>query len=264
MRAENARFLRRRLLSQPHLPGAHVSEVGEMLRSARQQQRLSVLQVAEAIKIKPQYLEALEEGDYHLLPGQAYVTGFLKNYAKYLGLHPEDVMQDFHTIRPEPQPDVKAATRVLASGYQRQHRKRLISSLVAVVVLLIAGYCIRQYNENYAHASSPQLNMTPANLGGGTVKQPKHAVAAATQFRIRLHAVAPVWARVTVDGVRRFQGIMRNQPAQQWAAHHSIFVVTYDGAHIKALYNNQPSGLLAHQPGLVVWVANASGWHQAS
>jgi cytoskeletal protein RodZ len=42
-------------------------------------------------KIRARYLGALERGDYKELPGAVYTKGFLRNYALYLGLDPEDV-----------------------------------------------------------------------------------------------------------------------------------------------------------------------------
>src|SRR5881275_478435 len=98
------------LLTNSHLPGVHVNELGEILRSARQKKNLSLSQVTRATRIKQSYLEALEDGEYSVLPGPAYVTGFLRNYALYLGLHPDDLIQEYYAVQAPPQPRVKAAT----------------------------------------------------------------------------------------------------------------------------------------------------------
>src|SRR5205823_4019606 len=77
-------------------PGAHVSEVGDTLHTARQKKNVTLSEAADATRIKRSFLEALEHDDYSQLPGPAYITGFLRNYAKYLGLHPEDVVQEYY------------------------------------------------------------------------------------------------------------------------------------------------------------------------
>lgn len=240
-----------------------MSELGDILRHARQKRNISLLAASNETHIKQEFLEALENGDYAALPGPVYITGFLRNYARCLGLHPEDVVQEYYAARPAPQPTVKAATRVLASGYERQNRTRLLWVLAAIVLLLVGGYTIKQYNDSYAHAYSPPLNVTPANLGSVSA----HAVvgkAGPPTIHLGLHAVAPVWVRVTADGVRRYQGILRpTSGSRLWSAHHSIYVVTYDGAHLKATYNGRRLGLLSHQPGLIGEVATSGGWHQA-
>jgi transcriptional regulator with XRE-family HTH domain len=242
-----------------------VSDLGEILRSAREKRKATLLDAAAATRIQLIYLEALEQGDYAILPGPAYVTGFLRNYARYLGLHPDDVVQEFYARRPPPTPTVKAATRVLANGHQRQHRARILWTLGALVLLLAGGFAIKQYNDTYAHPYAP-LNVTPANLGSpDPAPPPGHA--AAQVIRLKLRPMAPVWVRVTVDGQRVYQGILRPRTPlnhRRWTAHRSIYVATLDGAHLKATFDGRPEGVLSTRPGLVVAAATSTGWQRVS
>ncbi len=243
-----------------------MSDIGDVLRTARQNKNLSLLDVSTATRIKPSYLEALEQGEYALLPGPAYVTGFLRNYASFLGLHPDDVVQRFHTLRPQPQPSVKPVTRILATGDERQMRSRVLLALSAVVLLFAGGFAIKQYNDTYAHPYTPQVNLTPANLGATSPqlvavhhRAPVHAV------YLHLRSRAPVWVRVTVDGHRAYQGIMRpRQRRLHWKGYHAIYVATLDGAQIRATYDGHFQGRMAARPGLVVDVATPAGWKRAS
>ena len=66
--------------------------VGELLKNARTTQNLTLSQVEKAIKIRASFLKALEEGDYFALPSSAYVRGFVKNYAEFLGLPTESIL----------------------------------------------------------------------------------------------------------------------------------------------------------------------------
>lgn len=240
-----------------------MSELGGLLRSARQKRNLSLTDVATATRIKVQFLEALEGGDYHLLPGPAYVTGFLRNYAGYLGLHPDDVVQEYYASRPLPQPSVKAATRVLAHGHNRHNRKRLLWGLASVLMLFLAAYTIKQYNDTYAHPA-PQVNITPANLGAtGGIHTSQQTPPPG--FHLRLKAIAPVWVRVTVDGHRVFAGIMRVRgPNRVWTGHKSIYVFTYNGPHVRVIYNGRTVGPMSRQPGPVAAIATTLGWQTVS
>lgn len=60
--------------------------VGEILRRARMQLKLTIPQVEIALRIRSQLLEALERSDYSQLPGQVYTIGFVRTYAEFLGL----------------------------------------------------------------------------------------------------------------------------------------------------------------------------------
>ena len=56
------------------------------LKQAREFKKLSAQQVSDAIHIRRKYLESLENGDYHLLPGAAYIKGYIILYANYVGV----------------------------------------------------------------------------------------------------------------------------------------------------------------------------------
>lgn len=237
-----------------------MSDLGDILRNARHNKGITLGQAAEATRIKRSYLEALEDDEFGILPGAAYVTGFLRNYAVFLGLHPDDIVQEYYMLYPPPAPTVKAATRVLANGRRSYNRSRLFWGLAGLVLLLAAGYAIQQYNATYAHSYNSPLNVTPANLGA-TV--PHHAAPAVVT--LRLHATLPVWIRVTADGRRVFQGVLHPHPAHPaWTAHHAIFVITYEPSHLKVLYDGHHLGRLGTAPGLTVDEATPSAWQQVS
>src|SRR6266700_2894886 len=61
-------------------------EIGGSLREARLKRNLTPADVQKAIRIRDRYLQALEEERWEVLPGDAYVKGFLRTYADYLGL----------------------------------------------------------------------------------------------------------------------------------------------------------------------------------
>ncbi len=69
-----------------------MGDLGQLLREARQRKGVSFEEVEEATRIRQKFLQALEEGDFGALPAEAYVKGFLRTYATYLELDPEEVM----------------------------------------------------------------------------------------------------------------------------------------------------------------------------
>lgn len=65
---------------------------GELLRSKREEKKLTLLQVSQATNIKPQFLQALENDQAELIPSRAQYRGFVRLYAGYLGLDPREVL----------------------------------------------------------------------------------------------------------------------------------------------------------------------------
>ncbi len=238
-----------------------MSELGDLLRDARHKKHATLEQAAAATRIKTPFLAALEDGEYGALPGPAYITGFLRNYAAYLGLHPDDVVQEYNAYRPITHPTVRPATRVLASGHQRENRTRFLWGLAAIVLLLAAAYAIKQYNDVSAHSSTP-LNVSTSTLGGTISPTPKphpHVRLA----HVTLQALVPVWVRVTVNGHQAFQGILRAHASRVWKGR-SVYILTMNGSHVRAIYNGQQRGLLSVRRGAVVDRATPQGWQRVS
>ncbi|MEK3882207.1 RodZ domain-containing protein [Paenibacillus sp. PL2-23] len=85
-----------------------MSDLGALLRKAREQRGLSLDEIQELTKIRKRYLEAIESGDYSVLPGSFYVRAFVKNYSEAVGLDPEEVLRLYqHEV---PAPAVEHAT----------------------------------------------------------------------------------------------------------------------------------------------------------
>lgn len=81
--------------SCPHAPSETnetAVSVGERLRHCREAGGHTLEEVAEATKISKTYLRALEEDRFQDLPSPAYFKGFLRLYADYLGINPDDLM----------------------------------------------------------------------------------------------------------------------------------------------------------------------------
>src|SRR5438445_6538788 len=81
-------------------------ELGGSLREARLTRNLTPADVQKAIRIRDRYLQALEEERWELLPGDAYVKGFLRTYADYLGLDGNLYVDEYNNrfAHPEEQP----------------------------------------------------------------------------------------------------------------------------------------------------------------
>lgn len=74
-----------------------MDEVGSLLREAREAKGLTLAEAHEGTRISTQYLEALENGQYDLLPTPVHTKGYLRNYARFLDLDPEPLVIRYET-----------------------------------------------------------------------------------------------------------------------------------------------------------------------
>src|SRR5687768_784110 len=87
------RFGNRRLArDRSAIDATPAPRLGEMLQLARENKGVDLYRAERDTKIRLRYLAALEDSDFDELPAPVYTKGFLRNYAIYLGLDPEDVL----------------------------------------------------------------------------------------------------------------------------------------------------------------------------
>jgi cytoskeleton protein RodZ len=72
-----------------------MDELGQILRQARENKGLSLDEAYSETRINARYLEALENGDYSALPSATHTRGFLRNYARFLGLDPNPLLERY-------------------------------------------------------------------------------------------------------------------------------------------------------------------------
>jgi len=72
-----------------------MTNLGERLRKERERKGLALGQVHEATKIQTRYLAALEKRDWKAFPGEVFLRGYLRTYADYLKLDPEQVLKAY-------------------------------------------------------------------------------------------------------------------------------------------------------------------------
>lgn len=79
--------------------------IGETLREARHDAGVELDEVERTIRIRGRYLAALENEDWGVLPGEAYVRGFLHTYADYLGLDGAALVDEYNRLGVGPAPE---------------------------------------------------------------------------------------------------------------------------------------------------------------
>lgn len=80
------------------LAGSGGASAGAQLRRRREELGLSILEAAQQLRISPQQVEAMETDCYDCLPGSAFARGFLKNYARFLGLDEKAILSAYDSI----------------------------------------------------------------------------------------------------------------------------------------------------------------------
>ncbi len=146
------------------------STLGEILHQKRCSMGKSVDEISKKLRIQSKFLEAIEKDDYSTLPGHAFTIGFLKSYALYLNLNPEDLIEKLkQNLDPEEQNLV--FPQILPA--QMFPTKKIVYISIVTLFLVSIGFSTKETTLPVYEAdlvmpdlkqSSPSLQKTPVKL----------------------------------------------------------------------------------------------------
>ncbi|MGN6586056.1 MAG: RodZ domain-containing protein [Solirubrobacterales bacterium] len=177
--------------------------VGTRLREARTRRKLSLAEVEAAIKIRPRYLQAIENEEWDQLPGDTYARAFIRTYGRFLGLDGERMAEEQRRTRgaarpgewlprvdPRPRPVPRGRRR---SGGAPSVPPRLMAAVVTALVvaaLLIVGLSTGGSSDKSAGPHERNAK-AQANAKGQNRHQGKKTAPAG--HSLKLAAKAEVW-----------------------------------------------------------------------
>jgi cytoskeletal protein RodZ len=136
--------------------------VGELLRKKREESGRDLKEIAETLKIRLDYLKAIEEGDLKKLPAEVYLKGYLTEYAKILDVDHEMIMETYHKEAASPPASSEQVQEILPI---RQKRRPLGYLLIAgsVIALIVVIAMVRSPGEE-KKTGVPTTAMMEASL----------------------------------------------------------------------------------------------------
>lgn len=186
---------------------AHES-VGDSLRIAREQQGLELSEIASRTRVPLRHLEALEAGNYNSLPSRTYATGFIKAYARAIGVDEvaitrrvRDELANSGPRAPQYQPyQAPDPARVPSRGLV------VVTLGIAIAIIILAGLWYGGVLSRdgatpvTAPAADGPVTIAPAT-GSASSPPPSPTAALPTGGQVALETIDRVWLRVR-DGDR--------------------------------------------------------------
>jgi cytoskeleton protein RodZ len=193
-----------------------MASLGERLRVAREARGLSLSEVSEQIRIRTVYLVALEEENWRAIGAPVYVRGFLRTYARFLGLDPEEVVTQFG----EAVPSEPASEPHYVAGPAPRRSSTITWIAACIAVLLVAFVAYNALTMRHPEVASPDVSATAtpaaapspsAGVAAAGNSAPAARAASPTpgpgaRQSLALVLSAPSWLRVVVDGNVSMEG----------------------------------------------------------
>jgi cytoskeletal protein RodZ len=187
--------------------------LGEKLRQAREDKGLTLSEVSEHTRISSLYLESIENNDYKILPGGIFNKGFVKSYAKFVGVNEQEALNDYSAIlaqsESQQQPDLKIyKPEVLTdSGPSDSMLPTMLISGAILGVMTVGILYFVSYWRQPTDTDNVTANTTPktstnsqSEISTNTgVETPTSNIPDMATLSVELKAVNPLSVIATVD-----------------------------------------------------------------
>lgn len=120
--------------------------VGELLKTERERQSITLQQVEKYIKVREKFLRAIELNNWDFFSSKIYISGIIKNYARYLKLDPRKMLAFFRRDY-EKKETVRFKRKVSSKYLTPETRKIVLSAIVFICILFLSyfGYQLNQF-----------------------------------------------------------------------------------------------------------------------
>ncbi len=113
--------------------------LGEILKEERERQGIDLRDVAKALKIRYDYLFAIEEAEFEKLPGEVFTKGYIRAYARYLNIDPEPLIEEFNNLyRKEKNLPSELNPEFIEKGVKKTGRTLQYITVIVIFLVLIS------------------------------------------------------------------------------------------------------------------------------
>jgi cytoskeletal protein RodZ len=232
-------------------PDVEPVSFGTWLRRQREMRDISLRQIADSSKISLRYLEALEQDRFDVLPAAVFARGFLREYARYVGLNPDEVVNYFILavkggVTEEPETVAPSARPPRDWTYGLLLAVGVAALLGLVALLAYWGERRRPRVEPPPPIAAPPVEPAPA-----VPPPPPAAPVVLPALRVTLDFVQDCWVEAAVDGRRRLSELRVQGESLQLDAEQYVVLTLGNAAAVQVEVNGQPLALPASGSGVV-------------
>ncbi len=247
--------MNKQTLSPNREQAERLAEMGLQLCELRQQQEISLEQIASQTRIQPRLLKAIEQGKLEHLPESVYIQSFIRQYADALGLNGVEFASAFPTLYRLP--ESRPSWRSLPGAQLRPVHLYLLYMVLIISAVNGLSYFLNR-SVRQPELASAEMNVQPVSPTPIGPINPLQSVAKSTlapksvgtqkAVRVGLMMTSQSWVRVVADGKTEFEGVLSEGTQRAWAANQKVVVRAGNAGGVVVTFNDGESKKLG-EPG---------------
>ncbi|HEX2026503.1 MAG TPA: RodZ domain-containing protein [Nitriliruptorales bacterium] len=225
--------------------------IGEALATAREERGRTLEEASRATRVRAEYLVALEDEDFGALGGDVYAKGFLRTYARYLGLDPEPLLTQYRRYVETSGYDPHALVEHPVARQPREGPPTwFVWVAVAVVVTVIAlavvgtvgGRTPQQAAPDTTDRSVRSPTQEPTGDSGVTTRPSPTPSPSPTGVELALLLEERSWVRVRIEQRTVFEDTLPAGETKQFRAPARIEVRLGNAGGVRLVLNGRDLG----------------------
>jgi cytoskeletal protein RodZ len=238
-----------------------MTNLGATLKKTRESKGISLNRISEETRISTRFLAAIENEEFHLLPGGIFNRGFVRAYAERVGLDPNQAVAEYDRLMAV---QVPAEEPIQPVSNGKPHRRLYTVAIGGLILVIIFFYIFTREVSHTAQTASPlTATSTPATQLASappapppidpvppptappevTSAAPEPETPPQTQsLRIDIDVTEAAWIKVQADGVTVNSGeILQPGMTRHFTAQNSISVATGNAGGLTLKINDMPA-----------------------
>ncbi len=242
-----------------------LAQIGEYLHRVREDQLLSLEQIATQTMIQARLLRAIETADFSQLPEPIYIRGFIKRYAEALNLDGSEVASSF---------PVELSSQPITPAWQSStHLRPTHLWLAYTLLIMVAVGGLHQYLTRFAPASDQPNTTEQTDAAGGAADTGASTTDTATEagessetpdaeaspevdetlqtqaesdvpLRVEIRLTQKSWVRVVVDGQQELEEVLPEGSERSWTGEQEIVIRAGNAGGVMVAKNGQDSEVM--------------------
>jgi cytoskeletal protein RodZ len=196
--------------------------LGDEFRANREARHLSLSDVSEQIHIRSVYLQSIEEEEWSAIAAPVYVRGFVRTYARFLGMDPEFAVERVNaamgsqTASRAPEPSAEKPMRSRARAKTAKSKSPSpwlwLAGIVAIALVAYVGFrAYDYYQQSGAEDASSAVAVASPEASPSASPSPAPSPSPKAPLKVAQTLVLSVtkrsWLLVKIDGTQRAEGI---------------------------------------------------------
>lgn len=215
---------------------------GETLKKRREDLGLNIGEIAAELKIKTDYLKAIENNAFERLPVEVYTKGYIRCYARYLDVDPEPIIQYYSNHLSQPKPST--IIPIASSKKKSPMMLYVISVILAASVVFLVFHNLSKDSGNKPQSNLNKAPVTkPVHTEIANPSEIKQSIPESREHNVDIKAINTTWINIKFENGGSEEILLLPGQAKNWKFSQNATLKIGNAGGVTLSFNGKDIGI---------------------